>query len=327
MQMVPANRLRRLAPVPGLVARALLDRYHPILAQIVPMRRCNLACAYCNEYDKTSDPVPTAEVMAWLDKLAELKTEIVTISGGEPMLHPDIELIIAGIRERGMIAGLITNGYFLQVERIEGLNRAGLQFLQISIDNVKPDEVSQKSLKVLDRKLQNLAEHAEFHINVNSVLGSGCDKPEDALTIARRARELGFSTSVGIIHDESGHLEPLEGRESAVYDEIVRTGRGMYTRIKGFQKNLVDGKPNDWQCRAGARYLYICEDGLVHYCSQQRGYPAIPLARYTVDDIKREFNTPKDCAPYCTIGCVHRSSVLDGWRPRKRDVPAFASGG
>ena len=58
----------------------------------------------------------------------------------------------------------------------------------------------------------------------------------------------------------------------------------MYTRIKGFQANLLDGKPNDWQCRAGARYLYICEAGLVHYCSQQRGTPAIPLATYTRDD-------------------------------------------
>jgi MoaA/NifB/PqqE/SkfB family radical SAM enzyme len=318
--MNKAATLRRIAPFPGLVARALLDRYHPILAQIVPMRRCNLACGYCNEYDKTSDPVGLDVVKGWIERLAELKTEIVTISGGEPMLHPDLEAIIAHIRTRGMVAGLITNGYFLQVERIHGLNRAGLQFLQISIDNVKPDDVSHKSLKVLDQKLENLAEHATFHINVNSVLGSGCAHPEDALTIARRSRELGFSTSVGIIHDGAGTLRPLEPHESAIYDEIVRTGRGMYTRIKGFQKNLIDGKANDWQCRAGARYLYVCEDGLVHYCSQQRGYPGIPLESYTVDDIRREFHEPKECAPYCTIGCVHRSSVLDTWRPRKRSL-------
>ncbi len=281
------------------------------------MRRCNLACGYCNEYDKVSKPVPLGDVLRWLDKLAELKTEIVTLSGGEPMLHPDIEAIIAGIRERKMIAGLITNGYFLQPERIAGLNRAGLQYLQISIDNVKPDEVSQKSLKVLDQKLVNLAEHAEFQVNVNSVLGSGCPNPEDALTIAKRAKELGFSTSVGIIHDGTGHLQPLDERERGIYDAVVAVGAGMYTRIRGFQDNLLDGKPNDWKCRAGARYLYICENGLVHYCSQQRGYPGTPLAEYTRDDIAREFDTEKSCAPYCTIGCVHRSSVLDKWRGKQ----------
>jgi len=284
------------------------------------MRRCNLACGYCNEYDKVSKPVPLAEVLAWLDKLAELETEIVTVSGGEPMLHPDIDAIVAGIRERGMIAGLITNGYFLQPARIEGLNQAGLQYLQISIDNVNPDDVSQKSLKVLDGKLVNLAEHARFQVNVNSVLGSGCPNPEDALTIARRAKELGFSTSVGIIHDGSGHLQPLSERERAIYNEIVRVGAGMYTRIRGFQDNLLDGKPNDWQCRAGARYLYICENGLVHYCSQQRGYPGTPLADYARDDIAREFDTEKPCAPFCTIGCVHRASVLDKWRGKQELV-------
>ena len=288
-----------------------------MLAQIVPMRRCNLACGYCNEYDKVSKPVPLPDVLEWLDHLARLKTEIVTVSGGEPMMHPDIEAIVAGIRERKMIAGLITNGYFLQPERIAGLNRAGLQYLQISIDNVKPDDVSQKSLKVLDGKLVNLAEHAEFQVNVNSVLGSGCANPEDALTIARRAKELGFSTSVGIIHDGSGHLQPLSARERAIYDEIVAVGAGMYTRIRSFQDNLLDGKPNDWQCRAGARYLYVCENGLVHYCSQQRGYPATPIADYTRDDIAREFDTEKSCAPYCTIGCVHRASVLDKWRGKQ----------
>jgi MoaA/NifB/PqqE/SkfB family radical SAM enzyme len=306
--------MKQAAPGVGIALRALADRHHPILAQIVPMRRCNLACTYCNEYDKVSDPVPLATVEAWLAKLSELRTEIVTLSGGEPMLHPDVEAIIAGIRARDMIAGIITNGYFLQPERIAGLNRAGLQYLQISIDNVRPDAVSQKSLKVLDAKLVNLAKHARFAVNVNSVLGSGSANADDALTIARRAKELGFSTSIGIIHDGAGRLRPLAPKERAVYDELARTGRGLYTRIRSFQNKLVDGEPNDWHCRAGSRYLYVCEQGLVHYCSQQRGFPAIPLADYTVDDLAREFDTVKDCAPYCTIGCVHRASVLDGWR-------------
>jgi len=89
-----------------------------------------------------------------VDKLAELGTTIITISGGEPLLHPELDSIIRRIRDHGAIATLISNGYLLTPERIRQLNRAGLDYLQISIDNVKPDEVSQKSLKVLDRKLQ-----------------------------------------------------------------------------------------------------------------------------------------------------------------------------
>ena len=49
--------------------------------------------------------------------------------------------------------------------------------MQISIDNVEPDEVSKKSLKVLDKKLQMLAEYAEFHVNINSVVGGAFKIP------------------------------------------------------------------------------------------------------------------------------------------------------
>jgi MoaA/NifB/PqqE/SkfB family radical SAM enzyme len=317
VDMNPSLRtaVRRFREV-RMVTRAFLDRDRPILAQIVPMRRCNLACGYCNEYDKTSDPVPLPVMLRRIDRLAELGTGIVTISGGEPMMHPDLDAIIRRIRERGMLAGIITNGFYLGPERIERLNRAGLEYLQISIDNVEPDEISQKSLKTLDKKLQHLAAHARFHININSVVGAGMKNPDDAVIIARRASALGFNTTVGILHDESGQLEKLGPREIAVYDECVRLGEGSYAAINDFQKNLVDGRPNDWQCRAGARYLYICEDGLVHYCSQQRGTPGIPLEHYGQEQIRKSFHETKDCAPYCTIGCVHRASALDNLTER-----------
>jgi MoaA/NifB/PqqE/SkfB family radical SAM enzyme len=297
-----------------MVARAIKSKHHPILAHIIPMRRCNLSCAYCNEYDKVSDPVPTAEMLRRVEILAGMGTGIITISGGEPLLHPELDEIIRGIRSHGAIATIITNGYLLTPERIRKLNRAGLEHLQISIDNVMPDEVSKKSLKVLDRKLQWLAEFAEFDVNINSVLGGGMEHPEDALTITRRAIELGFDTSVGIIHDHDGQLDPLQEKERAVYDQILKERKpALFTFAYDnlFHKNLALGQPNDWQCRAGSRYLYVCEQGLVHYCSQQRGYPAIPLEKYTQADRDREYSTKKPCAPFCTVSCVHRVAMLD----------------
>src|SRR5689334_3974353 len=297
-----------------MVARALASTDHPLLAHIIPMRRCNLACTYCNEFDDFSKPVPLEEMYRRIDKLGALGTAVVTISGGEPLLHPELDEIIRRIRKRGMIAGLITNGYLLVAERIQRLNGAGLEWLQISIDNVNPDDVSKKSLKVLDKKLQLLAEHADFHVNINSVVGGGVCNPQDALTIGKRALELGFSSTVGIIHDGSGQLQPLAEEEKRVYHEMKAMEKSSFTRINGFQDNIAQGRPNQWRCRAGARYLYICENGLVHYCSQQRGYPAVPLASYTREDIRREYLTEKSCAPNCTVSCVHQVSVFDSWR-------------
>src|SRR6185369_14522509 len=202
------------------VARAFVSTDHPLLAHIIPIRRCNLACEYCNEYDDFSKPVPLETMFRRIDKLAELGTSVVTISGGEPLLHPELDDVISRIRHHGMVAGLITNGYLLVPERIERLNRAGLEWLQISIDNVTPDDVSKKSLKVLNKKLQLLAEYADFHVNINSVVGGGVSNPDDALVVGRRAIELGFSSTVGIIHDGDGQLRPLGERERQVYLEM-----------------------------------------------------------------------------------------------------------
>src|SRR3989475_3132551 len=294
--------------------RALVSTEHLLLAHIILIRRCILVCKYCNEYDNFSKPVPTESMFQRVDKLGELGTSVVTISGGEPLLHPELDEIIRRIRKNGSIAGLITNGYLLTAERIEKLNRAGLEWLQISIDNVTPDEVSKKSLKVLDKKLQLLAEHADFHVNINSVVGGGVRSPQDALTIGKRALELGFSSTVGIIHDGGGQLQPLGEEQRRVYHELKAMEKSSFTRVNSFQDNIAQGRPNQWRCRAGARYLYICEDGLVHYCSQQRGYPGIPLENYTVTDIRREYITEKSCAPHCTVSCVHQVSIFDSWR-------------
>jgi len=252
-----------------------------------------------------------------INHLGDLGTTIVTFSGGEPILHPDLDDLIAQVRKRGMLAGLITNGYLLVPDRIARLNRAGLDWLQISIDNVMPDEVSKKSLKVLDKKLQMLAEHADLNVNINAVVGGGVNNPDDALVIGRRAIELGFQATVGIIHDGDGQLRPLGDRERAVYHEMKSMEKRHFSRLNYFQDAIAAGKPNSWRCRAGARYMYICEDGLVHYCSQQRGYPGKPLEQYTKADIQREYLTEKSCAPYCTVSCVHQISYFDFFRGKQ----------
>ena len=181
------RKVRELA----VVGHALASTRHVVMAQIVPMRFCNLSCAYCNEYDKVSKPVPLEEMVRRIDHLAALGSSIITISGGEPLTHPELDGIIARIRRHGRVAGMITNGYLLMPERIERLNRAGLDHMQISIDNIEPDEISKKSLKVLDKKLEFLSRYARFHVNINSVVGGGIKNPQDALVIGKRALATG----------------------------------------------------------------------------------------------------------------------------------------
>src|SRR6266567_4505177 len=114
-----------------MIAWGAMSTKHPIMAHIIPIRRCNLSCTYCNEYDDFSKPVPTETVVARINRLADLGTVIVTLSGGEPLLHPELDDIIKAMRRRGLIAGMITNGYLLMPDRVKRLNQAGLDWMQI----------------------------------------------------------------------------------------------------------------------------------------------------------------------------------------------------
>src|SRR5260370_2362437 len=71
-----------------VIAKALKSPRHPISAHIVPIRRCNLSCDYCNEYDSFSEAVPIVEMVRRVDRLATLGTTIITLSGGGAFFHP-----------------------------------------------------------------------------------------------------------------------------------------------------------------------------------------------------------------------------------------------
>ncbi|MGH9703747.1 MAG: radical SAM protein, partial [Candidatus Acidiferrales bacterium] len=111
-------------------------------------------------------------------------------------------------------------------------------------------------------------------------------------------------------------------RETEIFNEIMSLGKRSFARLNHFQHNIAAGRAHAWRCRSGSRYLYICEDGLVHYCSQQRGYPGIPIEQYTSAQRHREFYTKKACAPRCTVSCVQQVSMLDNWRAPQNLKPA-----
>src|SRR5438552_19216653 len=78
-----------------MIVKGLSSTDHPVQAQIIPMRRCNLACAYCNEYDDFSSPVPREGMFGRVDYLASLCPNIIVISGAISLLNPRIDQIIA----------------------------------------------------------------------------------------------------------------------------------------------------------------------------------------------------------------------------------------
>jgi MoaA/NifB/PqqE/SkfB family radical SAM enzyme len=302
-------------------AVAMLKPHTPLLAQVVVTRRCNLSCGYCNEYDDVSAPVPTEVLKAQIDHLASFGTLVITLTGGEPLLHPQLDDIIKHIVGHGIVCTLISNGYAMTPRWIERLNAAQLSLVQISIDNLEPNEVSEKSLSKIGPKLQLLKEHAKFGVNINAVLGS-CS-PNDTRKLVDEVEKLGFFMTVGLMHDGNGQLDPgLAGAELAsLYEEMRGRSKKSVFHLagEGWEDEMIERHSVPFKCRAGGRYLYIDEFGKVSYCSQRRGEPGTPILEYTHEDLASGFETPKGCENSCTIACVRRASAFDGWRDQPRD--------
>ena len=296
------------------VARAALDRDRPLVTHLVITRRCNLSCGYCHEYDRTSAPVPAETLRERIDHLARLESVFVTLTGGESLLHPDAAALVAYVRERGMTPFLNTNGYLLTRDWIEALDDAGLYAMQLSVDNVSPNDVSKKSLKTLLPKLRLLKEHARFRVRVNCVLGSS--PPAEALEVARTVIDLGFDLSTSLMREGDGSMAALDPRVRDAYAAIQRMGRRApaYLSADRFTRQLLDEGAMQWKCRAGARTFLVDEFGLVHLCAPRMGTPGKPLALYTQGDIRHYFDAPKPCAATCPVAYAHHASRLDAVR-------------
>lgn len=293
--------------------------YAPFLAQIVVTRRCNLTCGYCNEYDELSPPVPTDELKERFRRLKELGTWAIEFSGGEPLLHPQIDELVAYAKQLGFYkVMMITNGFLINEERTRLLNDAGLDDLQISIDGVTPNDTTFKVLKTLRPKLRTVMKVARFRVTLNAVLGSA--PVDEVREVIDFARAMGCRPSLQLVHGDDGSMSLSEEELRAFHDIQHELGRNL--RSDDYRMRLMRDGRAPYKCRAGSRYLYVDEHGIVRWCSQQRTGFGIPLADYDGDDLKRQFHTRKECSESCTVGCVRNCSRVDRFRSQRLEPVA-----
>jgi len=294
----------------GVLNRGL---YGPFLAQMVVVRRCNLTCGYCNEFDEESEPVPTEVLRERIDKLKELGTFSLELTGGEPMLHPGINDLIRYARSKSFHkVMMISNAYLMNEKKVRALNDAGLMELQVSVDGVLPNDITVKVLKPMMPKLRMLARTAKFPVVLSAVLGA--TSPGEALKVVETARELGFRPRVLVLHDGTGQMQ-LDAEGQAAFARVkTMLGGKRFREAHDYRERILQTGSAPFKCRAGSRYLYVDEFGDVHWCSQTRGVFRKPLLEYSKADLKTQFYTKKTCADACTIGCVRTQSAYDEWR-------------
>jgi len=287
----------------------------PLDAQLIVTRRCNLSCGYCSEYDRTSEPVPLADLKRRIDALHRLGSANITLLGGEPLMHPDLAAIVA-YAGRKSNTSVVTNGILLRRSTVEALNAAGLNNLTVSIDTLRVDPTSyiQKSLRSLRMRLDRLHELARFDVHVTVVL---CEASRDEFReLTQEIASYGFRMSLNLIHDDTGAVA-IEGQPYlGLFEDFYSESKPFTFLDYEYNRQLLRGERPRWQCRAGARFLYVDEFGNVELCSQQVGRLGKPVEEYTTADLDEHSRTRKGCEEGCSVGCAYRCSLVDNDKAR-----------
>jgi MoaA/NifB/PqqE/SkfB family radical SAM enzyme len=291
-------------------------RYAPFLCQVVVTRRCNLSCAYCSEYDKTSEPVPLDTLLERVDKVTELGSFGIEFTGGEPLLHPDLSAVIshAAQKKQFKMVGMITNAYLLTEKTVEQFNEAGLTDMQVSIDAVVPREDTVKALKPVRSRLKMIARKAKFKVTLSGVVGTAAPY-EEVEEVILFAKEHGFRPRILLVHGDDGQLQPPP-EQLRDYRKAQKLIGKHWKDFIDYREKLISKGKAPFRCRAGSRYLYIDEFGTVRWCAHTAETFGKQLMAYDGVDLKREFYRTKDCNAHCTLGCARSSSMVDGLFPQ-----------
>jgi MoaA/NifB/PqqE/SkfB family radical SAM enzyme len=286
-------------------------------AQLIVTRRCNLSCGYCTEYDNHSADVPLSALCDRIGALHRLGVAQIALLGGEPLLHKDIDKIVARARRRSQTS-ITTNGFPIRESVIHRLNAARLDHMQISIDTLspRPDRYIQKSFKSIRPKLEMLLRHARFSVHANIVL---CEESKNEFkeTVAE-LRRLNIPVTVNLLHDETGKTIVSGAAYADLWEHHHRHSKVISFIEYEYGKELLTGATPDWHCRAGARHVYVDEYGNAQYCASQRGRLEKPILEYTRSDLEEQRRTRKGCERGCSVFCVYRASKVDN------DFPAVA---
>ena len=307
-------RLRRdLREVPWLrAARRVLDD-RPMHCGVYVTDRCNLACGYCSEFDNARPHPTLAQLAARIDLVARLGVIKVALAGGEPLLHPEIDAVIAHAKGRGLTVSLSTNALLLDAPMLRRLERAGLDALQVSVDRIAPSRVTRKAFELALPALE-LLRASPIKAHISGVICA--DTLDDAGEVLRRGLALGLPTELRLMHgDAAGAQRVAEGERARslelVERQIALKRRGLPVHgtmaVLGHDRARLLGREPAWRCVAGWKVFFVSATGHFWPCSVVR--TTRPIEEVTLAELK-SWDRPKPCQAGCGIACVIQHSLL-----------------
>ena len=239
---------------------------------------CNLLCSYCRAR-ATPEPDPnelgTKEALALIDDVALLKPLLI-LSGGEPLLRPDIFLLARYAVSKGLRVSLATNGTLLTPELVDEIVSSGVSRVSVSLDGSTPedhDAVRGKGcyLRAM-RGIETLRSRVDFQINFTITKRNAKDLlPIFDLADNLRAKAIHFfflvPTGRGI---EEDLVSPDLQEELLSQIDLERSRRSIEVQVTCAPQYARIARPGSGRrgggCLAGTSFVFISRRGEVYPC-------------------------------------------------------------
>ncbi|MDY6795686.1 MAG: radical SAM protein [Actinomycetota bacterium] len=125
----------------NIVDRGLGREWGPHAVTIAVTHACNASCAHCSAFRRSWEgTLTTGQWCEVIDQCAELGITDIIITGGEPLLRPDLDVLIRRIVANDCVADIFSNGSLLTEENLERLQQAGCDTIFVSLDSPVREE-------------------------------------------------------------------------------------------------------------------------------------------------------------------------------------------
>ncbi len=253
-------------PRKGAAKKEIAMTYPLMSAQIEITNKCNLACVHCfnNSGNPYPDELTTKEILSLLDVLSSLGVHHITLTGGEPLLHPDLFKIVEHARKEPMSVDIFTNATLITEDTIKKFKKVGINRFNISIDSV--DETIHDSFRgkkgALKKTLKaiQLLKKAGFSIKISFSLSQRTKNITDVLDYCKENR---LEIEILPVIDSGRGVKGLAVSPEEYYDGLIK----RFTAIKeGLKSSFEIHEKMEEGCDIARNSIGIKADGTILAC-------------------------------------------------------------
>ena len=313
---------KRIAKYENL-AKAYVSSYThgtPAFVRMLPTDRCNLHCLYCWQHNNTSTDMTMASFQAHLEKAKELSVGLLTFLGGEPMIWNPLPDAVALCTEQHVLTDLTTNGTLLTSDTIEELGKAGLDYLNISVDGASASSVTSKISIFQSGMMEALKEARRkhgMHTRINSVIYK--NNFDEIWTLIEFAKQHDIQLSLGFIVPP---LDPGQRAADDIYfsredepllhgivDHILEKKKANYPIIdpSAYFENIFKfiHREKFWECNYPTRYgwINVAPTGHIRSCTKKMDALDIKFLDLDLAKLKKIRAILKKNVESCNLDC------------------------